>query len=401
MPAAAFRPRGGDSRLLVSGPMSAERVSEFRPSPRGPAARLDHVDGLRALAALLVLFNHSWRMAWPRLDGDPVGAVPAESWLLLTTGWARYGHFGVTLFIVLSGFCLMLPVARHGGLLNQPVLQFYLRRARRILPTYYCALAASLLLIWLLIHEKTGTQWDAQLPVTTSGVVSRLLMLQDLWERLQINNPFWSIAVEWRIYFAFPLLVLLFKKFGALKAAGTGLAVIAGLMAVPIMVAVHIGYLGMFILGMLAAVLAHHPHSRSHAGTFAAVSLAAGAALLLYCLTHDFAHASPRFVRLDFLAGLSASSGLVFLSLSPNHAVTRGLGWKPLAGLGGISYSVYLMHMPLLQVVWQYLLAPFELNRAGYFGLLITVGWPLIIGACLLFHQAFEKPFMTRRGRPA
>jgi peptidoglycan/LPS O-acetylase OafA/YrhL len=364
-------------------------------------SRLDHLDGLRALAALLVLCNHSWRMAWPRLQGDPVGLVPDQNWLLWTTGWARYGHFGVTLFIVVSGFCLMLPVARHGGRLRSSVGQFFLRRARRILPTYYAALACSLLLIWLFIGEKTGTQWDAQLPVTPAGVVSRLLMLQDVWEPLQINNPFWSIAVEWRIYFAFPLLVWAFQKWGPARVAAAGVAAVAVAMLIPVLLALSVGYLGMFLLGMLAASLAHGPESSPRHGRIAAIiCLGAGAALLAYCLAHDFLHVSTRFRQLDFLAGLSAAAGLVFLSLSPGSRAARALRWKPLVVLGGFSYSVYLMHMPLLQLVWQYGLAPWGLSREATFFLLISLGWGLVLAGCRVFYHLFERPFLNPAAPP-
>jgi peptidoglycan/LPS O-acetylase OafA/YrhL len=362
------------------------------------SSRLNHIDGLRALAAIFVLFNHSWRMAWPRLEGDPIGHYPENPLMLWLTGWARYGHFGVTLFIVISGFCLMLPVAANGGKLKQSVLQFYGRRCRRILPTYYAALVCSLLLIWLFIGEKTGTQWDAQLPVTPAGVLSRVLMLQDFWLPQQINNPFWSIAVEWRIYFVFPLLAWFFHRWGAVRSSVIFLAAAGALMFVPLMRSAHIGYLGMFILGMLAAAVVSMPSvTKRHAHWSAIVCLSATVALVVYCLTHSFADASRHFRQLDFLAGTGAAAALISLTLLPGSFLCRALSWTPLVAIGSISYSVYLMHMPFLQIVWQYGLNPLKLSPDASFIILITFGWSIVLVLSWIFYYFFERPFMTAR----
>src|SRR5689334_14181642 len=104
-------------------------------------AHLDYLDGLRALAALFVLFCHALQSPWPYI----YSRYPPPA-LHLFTGWLYHGHFAVDVFIVLSGFCLMLPVVRGDGTLRGGAKRFFRRRARRILPTYYGALAFSLIL---------------------------------------------------------------------------------------------------------------------------------------------------------------------------------------------------------------------------------------------------------------
>ena len=78
----------------------------------------------------------------------------------------KTGHYVVDLFIVLSGFCLMLPVIRHRGTLPGNTIIFFKKRIRRILPPYYLAMGFSLLLIITMIGEKTGTRWDISIPIT-------------------------------------------------------------------------------------------------------------------------------------------------------------------------------------------------------------------------------------------
>src|SRR6059058_3271286 len=105
--------------------------------------RLAGLDGVRGLAALFVVVNHVFLRAFP---GYPVDHAPF---------WASpfiYGRFAVVVFIVLSGFSLALSPARHGWQLDG-VCRFARRRARRILPAYWAALAFSLAVAWLVAPQ--------------------------------------------------------------------------------------------------------------------------------------------------------------------------------------------------------------------------------------------------------
>src|SRR4051794_28800194 len=143
-----------------------------------PPARLDFLDGLRGLSALYVVLHHaSSEVMGGRLSrlGEAV------------RGLLRHGHFAVAVFIVLSGYCLMRPVVRDpSGRVRGGLVAFFRRRARRILPSYYAALA----LCWLLIAIFPGLQrpdrvrWDRALPAFEPGVVaSHLLLVHNLDER--------------------------------------------------------------------------------------------------------------------------------------------------------------------------------------------------------------------------
>ena len=153
---------------------------------------------------MYVIVYHAVLLSWP------AKRIPAP--MLLSRG-----RLAVDGFIALSGFCLMLPVARHGNLESAPV--FFRRRAIRILPTFYAALVFSLLFRLLILGtQPDGSHGDIELPITPRSVAACLFMVQNLFAVNRINSVFWSIAVEWQIYFLFPLLLLLWKAIGPSRA---------------------------------------------------------------------------------------------------------------------------------------------------------------------------------------
>ena len=83
--------------------------------------------------------------------------------------------------------------------------------------------------------------------------------------------------------------------------------------------------------------------------------------------------------------------------MRPENAVARLLAWWPLAGIGLFSYSLYLIHEPLLQVVWQYVVHPLHLGRGMTFAVLVLISTPVIIGLSYAFFLAFEKPFLPKK----
>src|SRR5215472_11141443 len=125
---------------MRSGTASSARSSH---EPGVTRRRLAGLDGIRGLAALYVVVNHIFERAFP---GYPVDRAP---WW---AGWFIYGRFAVVVFIVLSGFSLALSPARHGWRLDG-VFRFAGRRARRILPAYFAALAFSLAVASLVVAQ--------------------------------------------------------------------------------------------------------------------------------------------------------------------------------------------------------------------------------------------------------
>lgn len=330
--------------------------------------------------------------------------------LAVLTDWMGYGHFAVSVFIVLSGFSLMLPIVHNNWTLRGGATAFLLRRARRILPPYYCAIAFSLLLIALLVGQKTGTHWDISLPVTPQTLEAHLLLLQDLYGQCKINHALWTIAVEWRIYFAFPLMLFLWRRLG-------GVATIMTTMLISYVLAHMAGgtsweptmphYLALFALGAAAAAIAVPSNARSRllrdSLPWAWITGALFAIICLACWRWGQPIGWPdrsMLLLLDTFVGLATASLLIGAARPhQRNILQRVLSWQPLAFTGTFSYSLYLIHAPLVQLVWQYIAHPLRFLGFGDAGeLIITlgIGIPLILGIAYVFFRLCEQPFMPR-----
>ncbi|MBV9848953.1 MAG: acyltransferase, partial [Armatimonadetes bacterium] len=394
--------------------------------------RLDYLDGLRGLAALYVLLFHITQSGWHRVEhGVWNGAAAHVVRKLITVAFFcafAYGHYAVDVFIVLSGYVLMIPVARSvNGRFPKGPLAYFRRRAWRILPPYYAALAFSLALIAavparVIAHDGF---YDFGLPAFTPGVLwSHLLLLQNLrtdWE-WRINGPMWSTAAEWQIYFLFPAVLLpLWRRRGI---AETVLIAFA-LSLLPHYLLGRFDFafpwlFGLFALGMFGAVVGFSPkplesqwRDRIPWGRWSALSGMcvvginilqrkswAAAPLLHWLRTETWGTTWP----MDALVGMSAISLIIDYSRlvtsgenRPRPLLLRLFTTRWAMALGAFSYSLYLIHQPIL---WGLNLICLCLHLgslpASLF--LLIVGLPLALLCAYLFHCAFERPFIA--GKP-
>ena len=146
---------------------SEPRVSEST-STSPPRLHLAFLDGLRAVAALLVVVCHCHLLRVYLHHPPPFGILSD-----LFDG----GGVWVNTFIVLSGFCLMLPVARSGAL-RGGWLSFYKSRARRILPPLYAVMALAVIKTLLRDHH-----------ISLEVVLVNGLLLQDVVQAKPILDP--------------------------------------------------------------------------------------------------------------------------------------------------------------------------------------------------------------------
>jgi peptidoglycan/LPS O-acetylase OafA/YrhL len=356
---------------------------------------LHFLDGLRAIAACYVVAHHAL------LQSPSEGSSKLLS-LFGTT--LIYGHYAVTVFIVLSGFCLMLPVTKSGEL-SGGALNFFKRRALRILPPYYLAMAFSLLLIATLIGQPTNSHWDVCLPVTPQNLISHLLLLQDILldHSAKINHVFWSISVEWRIYLLFPLMLLAWMKWGVLPTLILTLLVsyIAqySLGYTPFnsnSYGMCLHYIGLFVIGMLACELAYSDKKQfvwfnNLPWGRIAVFLFVVSAIIVRKL-----YTIPFYVT-DFIVALWILCALVSLSKQPATISYKILTWPPLVFIGTFAYSIYLVHAPILQVLTQYVIKPLNLSPVTSKTTEIVFGTICSVFVSYFFYLACERPFVRKR----
>jgi peptidoglycan/LPS O-acetylase OafA/YrhL len=370
------------------------------PAPAPPTAQarphLAFLDGVRGAAALFVVLHHA-------MASLPAGADDRVDHLLriLTHG----GHFAVDLFIVLSGYCLMLPLSRSGVALE--TWTFIKRRALRILPTYFLAMVFSLVLIGTIIGQKTGTPWDFALPVRARDVELHLLLLHDWFpsSTFKINHPFWSIGVEWKIYFLFPVLLFLRRRWGTLATAG--LATLGGYALWMVLARLHalnpspygssVYYVGLFAMGMFAADAGEHPERYPVLSVGPYRLLLGALSLVVLFLAIEQGVSDDHFLRPQLASGVMGVWGALFLlalrrGFTPEW-IKRIFAWRGSASVGKMGYSLYLIHAPILQVVYQYVLLPIRLHGHGRGPLMLAISTVATLGPAAVFYRVAERPF--------
>jgi peptidoglycan/LPS O-acetylase OafA/YrhL len=100
------------------------------------------------------------------------------------------------------------------------------------------------------------------------------------------------------------------------------------------------------------------------------------------------------------LATSAAFFCVLMLAAEPTSGTAKFLSHPWLVRLGIFSYSIYLVHAPLVHLAWLGL-QPLGLSQDAVFALLTLVALPLIVVVSYGFHRLFERPFMRVKSAPA
>jgi peptidoglycan/LPS O-acetylase OafA/YrhL len=311
-----------------------------------------HLDGVRALAVMLVVFFH------------------------LGFAWMPGGFIGVDVFFVLSGYLitglLLTDAAEHGRI---RLWRFYARRVRRLVPAALVVLIAVSIAssVWLSPLAQIDVVGDAQASALNYANWHIAAADGDYFAPGDIPGPlvhFWSLAVEEQFYLLWPPLLLGLLALGGAARAGTRVRpVLAGLGLIGITSAVlsvvltpsGFAYYGLhtrayqLLAGAALAVLAFKLRRRGiaeiggeRAAQAAAALAGAGALAALVWLAHSIDGAS-NYPGWAGIAVTAASALLIaVLDLGPSAGIRRAVGAAPAAALGRISYSLYLWHWPVI-----------------------------------------------------
>jgi peptidoglycan/LPS O-acetylase OafA/YrhL len=357
------------------------------PTRRPDGGRVIGLDGIRGLAALYVVVHHCWLLTY---RGYPANTGPG--WL----GWLLYGRLAVVVFIVVSGFSLAVSPARHGWRLGGTA-RFAHRRAWRILPPYWAALAFSLAIAWLVTPQPHSS------PPTGSSVVVYGLLLQDVVVTPVPNAAFWSIAVEAALYFAFPLMLLIRRRAGAVPVlvAVTAPVVAVGLLSPEISTAetatgLTPQFAPLFAAGLVAAgIVAAGDRLRRLPWQWLA-ALAAAPVILLVVLKGSVWTVNHYF-WVDLAFGPAIALLLVAVATRRPTSLVRLLATRPLRSLGTFSYSLYLIHAPIVAAISRTVVAPHVEPGLPALWVTVALAAPLSVVTARLFAAVFEIPFQRHR----
>jgi peptidoglycan/LPS O-acetylase OafA/YrhL len=342
------------------------------------------LDGLRGLAALYVMLFHTWLLSFKHFPHNN-----GPGYLV----WTMYGRLSVVFFLALSGFSLALGPAAHRWRLGGTG-RFLRRRAWRILPAYWAALTFSLLIAYQVPASYQGA------PTHRSIAVFGLLLQDVFWARTP-NGALWSVAVEVELYLLFPLFLLIRRRLGAvaLLASVTVPAIVYGVLhGVPAEGATgltpHLA--PVFVAGVAAAgVMVARDRWRAAPWHWLA---AATTVPVLYAIHLKGPYWTGHHY---FWIDLAITPGLTMLILAVATgrvtALTRLLSSRPLHQLGRISYSLYLIHLPILTVLAKKV-APHVVDRGPHtYAFVALAGVPLSVLVAWLFAHLFELPFQRHR----
>ena len=361
---------------------------------------LDYLDGLRAFAALFVVFHHAYLQSWPTLLYPDSGPGKLEGILF---GWLIYGHFSVTFFIALSGFCLMMPVLRSGSL-RGGAKGFAIGRIRRILPPYYAALLLSIVIAAAFLKVHTHTMYDESLPITAGGILGHIFLVQNLQAAsYEINAPLWSVATESQIYVLFPFLVWIWMRKGIAPVLALTAALTAGFYVLDyfnFIAMLNPEFVFIFAIGMFAAIRAFRETkqpAKVRDWKFKLLAAVAGLMILraLWLIPGNLSSGPV----LNIFVGIGSAFLLVAATSSEKSIIRRIANFPPVVWVGGFSYSLYLLHFPLQQLIWQLFVQPYHLSKLTGFLIVAGPGTAIILLISFAFYRVFEKPFMRSKPR--
>lgn len=351
------------------------------------AGRIRGIDGIRGLAAMYVVLHHCYLASFP---GYPVNTGPSWATPLL------YGHLSVAIFIVVSGFSLGVGPARNGWRLRG-IGRFGQRRAWRILPPYWAALVFSLIVAWTVVPQPGAGTPSAR------SVVVHTLLVQDLIGSPTPNGAMWSIAVEAQLYLVFPLLLVLIRRFGSAAMVAVVAVVVSTIgathgqiPAVEVLMRVTPQFAVLFAMGLAAAGVLRED-SLLRRWPAAPVAAALFAPVLGVLLVSDTIWWDRHLFWLDIAAGPAVATLLAALTGDRPAWLVRVLDSRPVRSLGSFSYSLYLIHAPIVVAIQAKVAGPVAGTGLAGFAVTLAIAVPVSLGAAWAFAQVFELPFQRYR----
>lgn len=336
------------------------------------------IDGLRALAVLLVLVFH----------------------FRLFDGIGDAGFMGVDVFFVISGYLITGIVIKQLDDGRFGFRSFYLHRVRRLAPALQVTLLLTVLAAWLLLLPVDFAELTRQL-MAAQGYVANIYFWQHVnYFGLSADSTvllhMWSLAVEEQFYLLFPVALWAVHRWARpwlphLLVLGLIASFLVNISLVTVKPAATFYLLPTRAWELLAgACLALMPTATARQRSLnEALGWIGLAAIVASLISHRPGMATPGWLALLPVAGAAA----LIRAGAPQAAAStsRLLAWGPLVYLGRISYPAYLVHWPI------HVLATHAWGHEGYTS---PRRWTLFVLSLLLAAAVFhgvERPVRSNR----
>ena len=366
------------------------------------------LDGLRGVAALCVFLVHIW------IYTHPSRPPRQDFWDYLTFEL----RLSVVFFFVLSGFLLFRDFARATVRRDRPAdwRGYGARRVARIAPAYYIALGGAVLLLW-----GAGTEGFRPIGTEDLGLFAAFSQNYSTDTLLRFNPVLWTLALEVAFYLSLPFLGAIAYRLGGVRRTAL---LLAGLIAAGVVwnALVYYGewsnvaayalpsYIPYFALGMMLSLALESGLARRgrrpEVGAWTSVALVTGGFALV--AIDGYWHATTRAPGLDDGIGIfqDLPAAFGFAAVIAGAAFGRGpaVAWtrfRPIVGVGIVSYGFYLWHVPLILFIKRLGLLPESFFAA------VAVALPVALSVAAASWHLMEKPTIawaarrTRARRPA
>jgi len=342
------------------------------------------IDGIRFLAIMLVILFHTHGYFIAKTNIRFADNPAAYRWL---NALFRHGDRGVQLFFVLSGFILCLPFAHHyiNNGKKVSLKRYYLRRVTRLEPPYFIAMTA-IFLMAIATHLKPVV-------VLTQSWLASLIYCHNI---IFHHAPFltvvaWSLEIEIQFYILAPLLFRLLALHKIVRRLILVCLIIGFVLLqhayAPSFNSIY-SYIQFFLTGILLADVYVSGETfdllNKPLMSVIAVGILSG---IMYLPVHSSLYAILLF---PFLIGT------LYYVILKNDVVKKVFSYKFIPIIGGMCYSIYLLHYTIISVIGRYTL---QLHLTDYylpniFLQILLLGIP-ILAIASVFYYFVERPFMS------
>lgn len=326
-----------------------------------------NLDALRSVAIMTVLIDHLVPTLHTLFQfGSPT--------LLGLTG--HIGQAGVLAFFVHTSIVLMMSLERMGQESDSTALRFYIRRAFRIYPLAWVVMALA-----VLASIPSNTWRDPDL-LTPQAIWANVLLIQNVWTKKQILQPLWSLAYEMQMYLVLPVLFAMVTQRKGLTwlslsmlAAVVGGSILAQLTAGRMNMA---AYLPCFIAGVWCYGVLRQRKPILPSEWWLP---------LILVLTFLYAWSHRQEVEPVYWQGwifCAVLAGVIPLFANIEQPLIKRISHE----IAKYSYGMYLLHVPVLYLVFKYLQVPDLMWGSVLFFVLTAL-------ASFVAYHLVEEPFIN------
>ena len=333
----------------------------------------------RGIAALWVMLFHGFGTTYEKSLHPFVELFKSVA----ATGW-----LGVHLFFVISGYCIAANIYRL-VLSNGSPWTFIKDRAWRLLPTYWAAFLVTIVLNLVSSPFNHTSLWEC-FPLSWQAWLGNLFLVQPYLDTPFYNVVYWSLVVELVFYLIATLLLVIWTQINQNIAIFIGLTLgVISVFIVPNSQLAPLTHWGEFVCGILvfSALLAKF-QGKVYRHNLSLILIVILGSLSIWI---NFHHPNQSW--------FSALFGIILYLLyygDSRIASIKNLHW--LKVIGAMSYSLYLLHVPLQGRVINLGLR-FIPTESIIFLLLQILGWSVAIIGSYRFYQLVEKPLNDWRHR--